>query len=102
MSKIYIVSERYGCEMEEPIAFKNKTDAEDYIKNEIFNFVYDDYMDEMEEENIDIDDINAVLEWGEANDYCTSYHDLGFPDTYTADDDWSEFMLTEIDDSELY
>ena len=92
--KVYIVSGRYGSEMEEPMIFFKREDAENNIKENIYDFIIDDYVDEMESDGIDVSNIDDVLQWGYDNEYCDSYNN-DFPDTYTADDTWSEYMITE-------
>ena len=97
---VYIVSSRCGCEMNTPLVFGSKEDAKNYIKNEMYDLMLE-RSDEMEDDDVDTNNIDDVFIWGEENDYCTSYNDLGFPDTYTGESDWTEYMITTVDLSEL-
>lgn len=97
MAKLYIVSGREGTDMHAPQVFKNKSDADNYIKDEIASCVLDNFSDTLEEENIDTENLDDILSWAEANDYVTDYNNTGFPDTYTYCCDYIEFRQTEVD-----
>ena len=100
MNEIYIVSGRSGAEMEEPQIFKTEKEAEDFIKNKIYDLIIEDHISELEEAGVNTSDVTEVLNWGQAEDMCTSYNSE-FPDTYTDSEEWSEFMITKVDLSKV-
>jgi len=97
---LYITTNRYGTELGDPEIFKTKEEAENSIKNAIHSQILEEVLDEVEDAGIDPDDIDAVLNWADANDYCTSYN-CDCIDTCTIGDDWYEFKISEIDVSKF-
>ena len=93
--KIYIISGRFGVEMERPKIRYTRKDAEDIITQAIYEHLTEQLSEDIEEAGIDIEDKAAVLNWAEENDYCRSYNTKNLIDTATVGDDWLEYMITE-------
>ncbi len=86
---IYVVTCRYGCELEEPMVFLNKKDAEEFIKRSIAENIREDHCDELKEDRVDFTNDDEVIDWGTERDFCdetTSFKDR---------DEWHEFLLSE-------
>lgn len=43
--KIYVVTSRYGSELEEPLVFKTENEAYNYAEKYVYNFVRERYID---------------------------------------------------------
>jgi hypothetical protein len=86
--KVWIVSGRYGCDLEPIEVFYSEKEAIESVKSAIYDNMLGDYSDEMEEAGINIDSIEEVLAWGEDNDYCDECTMMG-------GGDWHEFSITE-------
>ena len=85
----YIVYGREGTELIAPKVFGSYDEAENHIKEEIASLIMMDFNLELEEAGINLKDTDAVLEWGEDNDYCDS-------DTYMYSSDWTEYKISEF------
>ena len=83
--KIWIVSGRIdGTEVMTPEIFYSEKEANAYADNYIADYV----RDHIDEDGIDMDDDEAVLAWGEENDYCSGW-------IYTGASDWTVLQVTE-------
>ncbi len=92
--KKYIVSGRYGTDLEAPREFKTRKKAVEYITNSVYSHLTEALSWEIDKAGIDISDKKAVLKWAEEKDYCTSYNVEGVIDTATVGNDWLEYDLT--------
>lgn len=84
----YIVTGRYGTEMDKPRIFSTRESAQDYITERIAERVFSKYAEDLAAEDIPYSDKTAIVEWGIRQDYCTET-------MYQMSDDWSEFDITE-------
>jgi hypothetical protein len=95
---LYIVSSRYGTDMDTPEVFRTRKEAEESVKESICSLIRDEYGDELEDMHIADNDFDAILKWASnEDDIVSEYNDTGFPDTYTRGDDWSEWKITEVE-----
>lgn len=96
--KIYIVSARYTCELEEPLVFKNKEEAEKAAHDYVWDSITEQYCCEFGEEAEDAEE-SAIEEWAKENgDYYSTgnsyfYWDGG-GDAYESR--VSEFEIQEV------
>ena len=103
---IYIVTSRYGVQMNEPAYFKNRDNAINHIKKGI--------LDCMVERNKQAANyykkhgIEQTLKWGVENDICMSYNSIRdangdiIVDTCAADkEDWLEYSIDSLNTDNL-
>lgn len=85
MSKIYIVSQRYGPDLSAPEIFKTKKEADERAEEIIYDAAMDDYDGESDDP-----DWSELEEWAKENDYMLTgtYYWKGY-------DDSTEVLVTE-------
>lgn len=85
----YIVSERYGTEMRDPVIFKTIEEANNCVQHSIADDMREDFFDELEEAGINTEDDEAVLDYGMEHEYCNTDYYMGRPD-------WHEFRIDKV------
>ena len=99
--KIYILSGRYGVEMETPSAYATENEAVTALKD-IISEIFADKISEDEDLGPEFDadgmrdkDVDAIIQWGVDHDVINYYgtNDIAI----MLGDDWSEYMVTETD-----
>ena len=86
---IYVVSGRYGTELEETQIFYTEEEAKSYVKNIIAEDLIEEYCDELENDKVDFDDNDAILNWGIKHDYAD---ETTFKNGFS---DWHDFQIEE-------
>ena len=93
--KIYIAAGRFGCNIETPKVFKSYSEAHKWCRKQIAKFIQDEADDEdMPDLNlIDENDVDIILDWAEAEGYCSDPEDNSISTTFG--DDWLEYTIFE-------
>ena len=90
----YIVVGRYGTMLEHPEVCKTKNEAIKYIQEIMVDDLCADYDDNMQAEGIDMDNMQAILNWGKDHDYIQG-DDNSY--CYTSGNDWHEYIIHSVD-----
>ena len=94
--KLFVITRRYGTQLEEPEIHPTKEAAESSVTSAVYEFLLDNLIDELEEDGIDETDVDSVIKWAADNDYAVSNNSPGLIDTVTCDDDWFECKIDEV------
>lgn len=99
--EVFIVTGRYGVQMETPEIFLDLDAAIKSCREDIFEVIVEEYCDELENDSINSSDVDAVLKWAESkNIYGESLyssdegHDYDFVFMNDHDSDWTEYQIT--------
>jgi len=102
---LYVVSSRYGIQINEPEHFRNENVAIDYIKQSVVDAMIEN--DEEASTYYDEHSVDETLAWGDEHDLCASYNSIidengnTIMDTCTIGDEWYEYMLTKLDTDDI-
>ncbi len=94
--KLFVVSSRYGVELEKPAVFMTENEAKTCVADSILACIIDNCLSELEDDKVDVKDTNAVIGWAEDHDYVSSYN-TDIYDTFTYSDDWTEYRIDEVE-----
>lgn len=99
MNEIFIVTNRCGTEIGDPILFHTKENAKKYIQSEIYDCWMDNIKGMLEGELGEsvLNDVKRVFSYCEEQGLYKSFESDGIYLAYAGDGDWFEFQITKKD-----
>jgi len=99
MNEIFIVTNRCGTEIGDPILFHTKENAKKYIQSEIYDCWMDNIQGMLEGELGEsvLDDVKRVFSYCEEQGLYEPFESDGIYLAYAGGDDWLEFQITKKD-----